>query len=147
MVMGFREYRSLVRMNRLCPIALALGHFSAAKGICQPCASNLQYDGSVLPARCVVPPPSMAWLGPVIGVPSGAAVVVLLVALIVGYRRQAARRRLLQAVPQGEVAFVFTDIQNSTHLWESYPEMPEALEVHNEVMRDLIRGYGMFVFG
>lgn len=38
--------------------------------------------------------------------------------------------------PVGEVAMVFTDIKNSTLLWETYPlAMRSAIKVHNNVMR------------
>eukprot|EP00002_Diphylleia_rotans_P006346 TRINITY_DN1572_c0_g1_i7.p1 TRINITY_DN1572_c0_g1~~TRINITY_DN1572_c0_g1_i7.p1 ORF type:complete len:1163 (+),score=185.46 TRINITY_DN1572_c0_g1_i7:1196-4684(+) len=41
--------------------------------------------------------------------------------------------------PKGNVAFVFTDVQSSTSLWEKYAEdMAEALSLHNEIMRGVI---------
>lgn len=44
------------------------------------------------------------------------------------------------APPQGELAIVFTDIKNSTSLWETYPSaMGSAIKQHNVVMRRQIR--------
>ncbi|KAI6860944.1 adenylate cyclase protein, partial [Hortaea werneckii] len=45
--------------------------------------------------------------------------------------------------PTGEVTLVFTDIKNSTILWETYPEaMQSAIKMHNEVMRRHLRIIG-----
>lgn len=45
--------------------------------------------------------------------------------------------------PQGEVTLVFTDIKNSTILWETYPiAMQSAIKMHNEVMRRHLRIIG-----
>jgi len=45
--------------------------------------------------------------------------------------------------PQGEVSLVFTDIKNSTVLWETYPvAMQSAIKMHNEVMRRQLRIIG-----
>ncbi|KAK4984663.1 hypothetical protein LTR50_006454 [Elasticomyces elasticus] len=45
--------------------------------------------------------------------------------------------------PQGEVSLVFTDIKNSTMLWETYPaSMRSAIKLHNEVMRRHLRIIG-----
>ncbi|KAF2487445.1 adenylate cyclase protein [Neohortaea acidophila] len=45
--------------------------------------------------------------------------------------------------PQGEVTLVFTDIKNSTILWETYPiAMQTAIKMHNEVMRRQLRIIG-----
>ena len=45
--------------------------------------------------------------------------------------------------PTGEVSLVFTDIKNSTILWETYPEaMQSAIRLHNEVMRRHLRIIG-----
>lgn len=45
--------------------------------------------------------------------------------------------------PQGEVSLVFTDIKNSTMLWETYPiAMRSAIKMHNEVMRRQLRIIG-----
>lgn len=42
--------------------------------------------------------------------------------------------------PEGQVAFVFTDIANSTALWESVPDgMDDALSIHNEVARLIVK--------
>ncbi|KAF2083264.1 PP2C-domain-containing protein [Saccharata proteae CBS 121410] len=45
--------------------------------------------------------------------------------------------------PTGEVSLVFTDIKNSTLLWETYPiAMRSAIKMHNEVMRRQLRIIG-----
>lgn len=45
--------------------------------------------------------------------------------------------------PIGEVSLVFTDIKNSTLLWETYPQaMRSAIKMHNEVMRRHLRIIG-----
>ena len=45
--------------------------------------------------------------------------------------------------PTGELSMVFTDIKNSTTLWENYPlAMQSAIKSHNEVMRRQLRNIG-----
>jgi adenylate cyclase len=45
--------------------------------------------------------------------------------------------------PTGDLAMVFTDIKNSTLLWDSYPEaMRSAIKVHNSIMRRQLRIIG-----
>ena len=45
--------------------------------------------------------------------------------------------------PTGDLAMVFTDIKNSTHLWETYPvAMRAAIKIHNNVMRRQLRIIG-----
>ncbi|KAF2101621.1 PP2C-domain-containing protein [Rhizodiscina lignyota] len=45
--------------------------------------------------------------------------------------------------PTGDVSLVFTDIKNSTILWETYPiAMRSAIRMHNEVMRRHLRIIG-----
>lgn len=45
--------------------------------------------------------------------------------------------------PTGNLAIVFTDIKNSTLLWELFPNaMRTAIKTHNDVMRRLLRIYG-----
>lgn len=45
------------------------------------------------------------------------------------------------AAPQGTVALVFTDIRNSTALWETNPGMQNAMRIHHELLRRLIRAF------
>ena len=49
--------------------------------------------------------------------------------------------RLQQEIepPQGQVAIVFTDIVNSTYLWETNPSMPTAIKMHHTFMRRQLR--------
>ncbi|KAL9127566.1 MAG: hypothetical protein Q9217_003583 [Psora testacea] len=45
--------------------------------------------------------------------------------------------------PTGDLALIFTDIKNSTMLWETYPvAMRSAIKSHNEVMRRQLRVIG-----
>lgn len=41
--------------------------------------------------------------------------------------------------PTGHLALVFTDIRNSTHLWEVNPGMPAAIRMHNLLLRRQLR--------
>ena len=41
--------------------------------------------------------------------------------------------------PTGHVTLVFTDIRNSTHLWETNPGMPTAIRLHNSLLRRQLR--------
>ena len=48
-----------------------------------------------------------------------------------------------EQLPSGQVTFLFTDIQSSTQLWDSFPdEMRAALEAHNQIMDDAIAAAG-----
>ncbi|KAL5528616.1 CYR1_1 [Sanghuangporus sanghuang] len=49
--------------------------------------------------------------------------------------------RLPQEVlaPTGHVALVFTDIRNSTHLWDANAGMPTAMRLHNQLLRRQLR--------
>jgi class 3 adenylate cyclase len=50
-------------------------------------------------------------------------------------------------VPTGTVTFLFTDIENSTRLWDQYPaEMRQALERHDRILHDVMAAHGGFVF-
>ncbi len=50
-------------------------------------------------------------------------------------------------LPTGTVTFLFTDIQGSTPLWEYEPEkMAEALQMHNQVLRQTIAANGGVIF-
>lgn len=49
--------------------------------------------------------------------------------------------------PSGTVTFLFTDVQDSTRLWESAPaDMAAALQVHDAIVRAAIERHGGFVF-
>jgi adenylate cyclase len=49
--------------------------------------------------------------------------------------------RLQQEIepPQGQIAIVFTDIVNSTHLWDTNASMPTAIKMHHNLMRRQLR--------
>ncbi|CCE65849.1 hypothetical protein TPHA_0N00680 [Tetrapisispora phaffii CBS 4417] len=47
------------------------------------------------------------------------------------------------APPTGNVAIIFTDIKNSTFLWELFPNaMRSVMKTHNDIMRRQLRIYG-----
>jgi predicted ATPase/class 3 adenylate cyclase len=49
-------------------------------------------------------------------------------------------------LPSGIVTFLFTDIESSTRLWESYSaEMESASSRHDELLREIIHQHGGFV--
>ena len=51
-------------------------------------------------------------------------------------------------LPRGTVTFLFTDIEDSTRLWEEGPsEMAAGLHTHDEIVRGTIEGHGGYVFG
>src|SRR5512143_957771 len=50
-------------------------------------------------------------------------------------------------VPSGTVTFLFTDIENSTQLWEKHPqEMLTAQARHNEILQQAIESNNGYVF-
>jgi predicted ATPase/class 3 adenylate cyclase/DNA-binding CsgD family transcriptional regulator len=53
-----------------------------------------------------------------------------------------------RGLPVGTVTFLFTDISDSTRLWEEAPVgMAEALRVHDAIVRGTIERHGGYVFG
>ena len=47
----------------------------------------------------------------------------------------------------GTVTFLFTDIEDSTRLWEEHPTlMPEALARHDEILTSVLKARGGFIF-
>ncbi len=52
-----------------------------------------------------------------------------------------------ESLPSGTVAFLFTDVEGSTRLWEEHPDaMASALLVHDRVLAEVIAGHGGHVF-
>ena len=50
-------------------------------------------------------------------------------------------------LPTGVISFLFTDVEGSTRLWETYPdEMRAALEVHDRIAREAIEAHRGYVF-
>ena len=50
-------------------------------------------------------------------------------------------------LPTGTVTFLFTDVENSTALWDEHPsEMRQALERHDRILQDVMAAHGGFVF-
>ncbi|KAG6877155.1 hypothetical protein C0993_009861 [Termitomyces sp. T159_Od127] len=56
--------------------------------------------------------------------------------------RQLARLEGEVSAPVGHIALVFSDIRNSTHLWEVNPGMATAHKAHNILLRRLLRFCG-----
>ena len=56
--------------------------------------------------------------------------------------RSIARLDIEVPAPVGHLALVFTDIRNSTHLWEANPGMPSAMRLHNNLLRRQLRFCG-----
>ena len=53
-----------------------------------------------------------------------------------------------RGLPRGTVTFLFTDIENSTRLWEDSPsDMADAVREHDAIVRGAIEGNGGYVFG
>jgi predicted ATPase/class 3 adenylate cyclase len=51
------------------------------------------------------------------------------------------------ALPTGTVAFMFTDIEGSTRLWESFPEeMKASLRKHDDLLANAVKKNGGYVF-
>ncbi len=49
--------------------------------------------------------------------------------------------------PSGTVTFLFTDIEDSTRLWESAPvDMATAVQAHDVIVRSAIERHGGYVF-
>eukprot|EP00754_Rhynchopus_humris_P037180 Rhum_TRINITY_DN19294_c0_g1::Rhum_TRINITY_DN19294_c0_g1_i1::g.169536::m.169536/K11751/ushA; 5'-nucleotidase / UDP-sugar diphosphatase len=81
----------------------------------------------------------------IVVLPVGCGVLLIIAAAAaLNYRGGARRRAELNkyAPKQGDISFVFTDIFQSSDLWDKFPtDMAEALKVHHAVIRDLIRLY------
>jgi predicted ATPase/class 3 adenylate cyclase/DNA-binding CsgD family transcriptional regulator len=55
---------------------------------------------------------------------------------------------MARELPRGTVTFLFTDIEDSTRLWEEVPtDMADALRVHDAIVRGTIERHGGYVFG
>jgi predicted ATPase/class 3 adenylate cyclase len=67
--------------------------------------------------------------------------------LLVKDAKDAGKSGPITLLPSGTVTFLFTDIQGSTPLWESQPDlMARALQIHNQALRQAIETYGGIVF-
>jgi len=53
----------------------------------------------------------------------------------------------LASLPQGTVAFLYTDVEGSTRLWQAQPDqMPCALERHETLIREAVEAAGGVIF-
>eukprot|EP00906_Rhabdomonas_costata_P011058 RCo015563 len=77
----------------------------------------------------------------VIGVATPAAAMVILSSVYVVCARRRRRIKALSDAPSGEVTVVFTDVQDSTKLWDTCDGMKDALVTHNAVMREAIQRF------
>ena len=58
------------------------------------------------------------------------------------------RSGMPRGLPVGTVTFLFTDIADSTRLWEEAPvDMADAVRVHDAIVRGTIERHGGYVFG
>ena len=49
----------------------------------------------------------------------------------------------MEDLPTGIVTFLFTDVEESTRLWDEHPEtMAGALARHDAILRDAVAGHG-----
>ena len=53
-----------------------------------------------------------------------------------------------RGLPRGTVTFLFTNIEDSTRLWEEAPtDMADGLRVHDAIVRSTIEHHGGYIFG
>ncbi|NOY08099.1 MAG: tetratricopeptide repeat protein [Spirochaetes bacterium] len=53
----------------------------------------------------------------------------------------------MSALPTGTVTFLFTDIQESTRLWQNFPEeMRKSLSRHDDILRTVIQNHDGYIF-
>ena len=53
-----------------------------------------------------------------------------------------------RGLPRGTVTFLFTDVEDSTRLWEEAPtDMADGLRVHDAIVRGTIERHDGYVFG
>ena len=58
------------------------------------------------------------------------------------------RSGMPRGLPRGTVTFLFTDIEDSTRLWEEVPtDMADGLRAHDTIVRGTIERHGGYVFG
>jgi len=71
----------------------------------------------------------------------GFILIVLLLILLIGICLFVTRKRKIgHAPPTGRMVIAFTDVQNSTILWQQHPvEMKRALKIHNQIIRTLLK--------
>src|SRR5262249_11103767 len=51
------------------------------------------------------------------------------------------------SLPTGTITFLFTDIEDSTKLWETYPQdMFAALQEHNLLLQRIVKNHQGYVF-
>ncbi|KAL0491910.1 hypothetical protein AKO1_010070 [Acrasis kona] len=73
---------------------------------------------------------------------SAVVLLIICVVCIIVYVKVRSHVKIGNAPKTGEMCVAFTDVQNSTLLWQQYPEeMKIALKVHNDIVRKSIRTY------
>ncbi len=64
----------------------------------------------------------------------------------VGWSRSARKDRDAASPPSGTVSFLFTDVEDSTRLWDESPDvMSNAMPRHDELQRDAVESHDGFV--
>eukprot|EP00668_Euglena_longa_P025675 GGOE01032083.1.p1 GENE.GGOE01032083.1~~GGOE01032083.1.p1 ORF type:complete len:1174 (-),score=330.62 GGOE01032083.1:861-4049(-) len=92
-------------------------------------------------------PRPLNYMSIVIGASAGAGTLLLLLLLFALLQRRRSVRDTSAAPKDSCKPFciVFTDIENSTHLWATIPsEMAAALEIHHATTRATLRNFGLY---
>jgi class 3 adenylate cyclase/ABC-type branched-subunit amino acid transport system substrate-binding protein len=102
-------------------------------------------DGTYSFSTCgVMLPPtifSFVYIIVIVAVLSVVLVVIVLIVLLIIWRAKKSHS-VLYAPSSGLAVLAFTDVQNSTVLWQDFPrEMRTALKAHNQIMRKLLKRF------
>lgn len=89
------------------------------------------------------PPPQVASSSALLAVIGGVVGGVGSIIVIAGgaffvYQRKQALKAVENAPTTAPLALIFTDVESSTNLWEAYPEMAVAMDMHHDIIRKLI---------
>ncbi|CUI11829.1 guanylate cyclase, putative, partial [Bodo saltans] len=88
------------------------------------------------------PEASSSIVGLIAGVVGGIGGVLLIgVVLFFLYQRRMAMKSVENAPTAAPLALIFTDVESSTNIWEAFPEMPIAMEMHHALIREVIAEY------
>ncbi|CUI11832.1 receptor-type adenylate cyclase, putative [Bodo saltans] len=88
------------------------------------------------------PAASSSAIGLIAGVVGGIGGVLLIgVVLFFLYQRRMAMKSVENAPTAAPLALIFTDVESSTNIWEAFPEMPIAMEMHHALIREVIAEY------
>jgi len=108
---------------------------AAIDGKCVSCAT----PKAALTAQCTSV--TSDDLGIVVGPIAGLILLLIVVVCVIFFQRGQLKRltRDVKHAPQEKVAIIFTDVQNSTDLWNQKPaEMKIAMDIHHRTVRQVI---------